>query len=174
MSLNKFLQQREEAVRKNWMERIVGSYPDKTARFLRRNRDQFENPVGYILRRNVEEILDKFLEEADLKEFQIPLNEIVKVRSVQSLAPSQAISFMHLLKDAVRDELQDQVKDRQTFDELLGLEDRVDQLVALAFDLYMKSREKIFELRVAEIKRTGFRLLQKADLISCEGDPKLS
>ena len=173
MSLNKFLQLREETIRERWMERIVDSYPHRTAVFLKQKQNQFANPVGHILTVNVEIIFQKFLEEADLKEFRVPLNEIVKVRSVQSFSPSQAISFLYLLKDAIRDELQDEVQDRQTFDELLTIEDRIDKLAFLAFDLYMQCREQIFELRVNEIKRTGFRLLQKADLISLESDPKL-
>lgn len=173
MSLSKLLQLREETVRKNWMGRIVDSYPDKTAVFLKHDRNQFTNPVGHILTSNVEIIFQKFLQEADLKEFRIPLSEIVKVRSVQNFSPSQAISFVYLLKDAIRDELQVEVRDRQSLDELLRLEDRVDELASLTFDLYMQNREQIFELRVNEIKRTSFRLLQKADLISVEADPKL-
>lgn len=173
MSLNKLLQQRENSIRRKWLERIVESYPDKTAVFLKQKRNQFANPVGHILTSNVEIIFQKFLEEADLEKFQVPLNEIVKVRSVQSFSPSQAISFVYLLKDAIRDELQDEVKDRQNFEELLGIEDRVDELACLAFDLYMRSRERIYELRINEIKRTGFRLLQKANLIPSEASPKL-
>jgi len=173
MILNKFLYQREDNIRKRWMDKIVASYPDRTAVFLKQKRDQFANPVGHILTSNVEVILQKFLEEADLKEFQGPLNEIIKVRSIQSFSPSQAISFIYLLKNAIRDELQDEALNRQAFGELLEIEDRVDELGSLAVDLYMKNREQIFELRVNEIKRTGFRLLQKADLISSQTDSNL-
>jgi hypothetical protein len=174
MSLIKSLYQREATIRRKWMEAIVDSYPDKTAVFLKQKRNQFANPVGHILTSNVEVIFQRFLEEADLKEFQTPLNEIIKVRSIQGFSPSQAISFVHLLKKVIRDELQNEVRDRQALIELLEIEDRVDRLGALAVDLYMKNREKIFELRIQEIKRTGFRLLQKADLISPEADSKLS
>lgn len=167
------MQQREYAIRKRWMDKIVASYPDKAAVFLKQNRDQFANPVGHILASSVEVIFQKFLEKADLEEFREPLSAIVQVRSVQSFSPSQAISFVHLLKDAIRDELHDEVRDRKTVTELLKIEDRVDQLTLLAFDLYMQSRQKIFELRVNEIKRTGFRLLQKADLISFEPESEL-
>lgn len=173
MCLSKFMQQREYAIRERWMDKIVESYPDKATVFLKQNRDQFANPVGHILASSVEIIFQKFLKKADLEEFRGPLSAIVKVRSVQSFSPSQAISFVHLLKDAIRDELHDEVRDRKTVTELLEIEDRVDQLTLLAFDLYMQSRQKIFELRVNEIKRTGFRLLQKADLISFEPESEL-
>ena len=174
MILNKLLQQREDTIRRRWMEKIVDSYPDKTAVFLKQKRNQFANPVGHILASNVEVILQRFLQEADLKEFRVPLSEIIRIRSVQTFSPSQAISFVYLLKDTIRDELQDEVRDRQAFGELLEIEDRVDELGSLAVDLYMQSRERIFELRVNEIKRTGFRLLQKANLIPPEADSKRS
>jgi len=173
MSLKKLLWLRKEVIQKKWMDRIVSTYPEKTAVFLKRNRNQFSNPVGSILKSNIEIILLKFLEEADLEDFRIPMNEIVKVRSVQSFSPSQAISFVHLLKDVIRDEMEKELQDRQTLSELLRIEDRVDTLAFLAFDLYMESREQIFQLRINEIKRTGFRLLQKAALVPPEGDSKL-
>jgi hypothetical protein len=43
----------------------------------------------------------------------------------------------------------------------------------LAFDLYMQNRERIYELRVNEIKKTGFRLLQKAHLLASEENLEL-
>lgn len=170
MSLNKFLQNRKSAIKTRWLARIVETYPDKTAVFLKRKRNQFENPVGHILTSNVEVILQKFIEEADWGEFRTPLNEIIKVRSVQGFSPSQAISFVYLLKDVIRSESRGEVRDRGSFDELARIEDRIDKLACEAFDLYMRSREQIYELRVNEIKRRGFRLLQKAGLISAEVD----
>jgi hypothetical protein len=176
MSLNKLLQSREKAIIERWLRRIVETYPDKTAVFLKRKRNQFENPVGHILTSNVEIIFQKFLEGADLEEFSTPLNEIVRVRSVQGFSPSQAISFVYLLKDVIRCEARDQVQDRSSFDELTRIEDRIDELACEAFDLYMRSREQIYELRVNEVKRTGFRLLQKAEIIGHEvkSDPALT
>ena len=173
-SLKNLLLQRREAIETRWLEKIVESYPDRTAVFLKQKRNEFTNPVGHIFTSKTDVILKKFLEEADLEELRVPLLEIVKIRSVQGFSPSQAISFVYLLKEAVREVLADRPSDCGTWEELLKIEDRLDSLACLAFDLYMESREKIYELRVNEIKRTGFRLLQKAELISAEDQPDIS
>jgi hypothetical protein len=174
MSLNNYLQRRKNAIKDKWLRQIAETYPDRTAVFLKQKRNQFDNPVGHILTINVEIILQKFLEGADPEEFQTPLNEIIKVRSVQGFSPSQAIRFVYLLKDVIRNEVSDQVQDRAGFQELAGIEDRIDELACKAFDLYMQSREQIYTLRVNEVKRTGFRLLQKADILSPETDSETS
>ena len=168
------LLERKEAIATRWLQRIVESYPDRTAVFLKQKRNEFTNPVGHILASMTGVILQKFLEEADLEELRSPLFEIVKIRSVQGFTPSQAISFVYLLKETFREVLAERPADFGSWEELLEIEDRVDRLACFSFDLYMESREKIYELRVDEIKRTGFRLLQKAELISAERNPGTS
>jgi hypothetical protein len=171
--IKNLLLERKEAIETRWLQKIVESYPDRTAAFLTQKRNEFTNPVGHILTSMTDEILQKFLEGADLEELRNPLFEIVKIRSVQGFSPSQAISFVYLLKEAVRESLAEGPTDLGSWEELLEIEDRVDRLACFTFDLYMQSREKIYELRLNEIKRTGFRLLQKAELISAENDPEL-
>jgi hypothetical protein len=93
------------------------------------------------------------------------------VRSVQEFTPSQAISFIFCLKEAVREELKEELQDTNLLTELAVFDAQIDQLALFAFDIYVKCREQIYELRVNEIKRTGFRLLKKANLISIDEDP---
>jgi hypothetical protein len=38
-------------------------------------------------------------------------------------------------------------------EELSALETRIDRLALLAFDCYMKCREKIYEIRLGELRR---------------------
>jgi hypothetical protein len=82
--------------------------------------------------------------------------------------PSQAISFVSLLKKAVREEVtrdeacpasQLEARGRWTMDdkskmlfELLQFETKIDMLASLAFDIYLKCREEIYEIRVNEAK----------------------
>jgi hypothetical protein len=50
---------------------------------------------------------------------------------------------------------------------LLLFESKIDDLALLSFDIYMKCREKIYELKSNEVRNMTFRLLQRANLI-CE------
>jgi hypothetical protein len=65
----------------------------------------------------------------------------------------------------VREELESDVENNKLSEELRSFETQLDNLALLAFDVYMKCRERIFDLRVNEIKTLTFRLLKRADLI---------
>jgi hypothetical protein len=95
------------------------------------------------------------------------LNDIIRIKAVQDFTPSQAVSFLPLLKKVVRDELGSDIQRQHFSEELAAFESQIDNLALLSFDIYMKCREKIFELRVNEIKTMTFRLLKRANLI-CE------
>ena len=43
--------------------------------------------------------------------------------------------------------------------ELLELESRIDELALLSFNIFMKYREKIYDLKANELKKQTFRLL---------------
>ncbi|MDD5205149.1 MAG: hypothetical protein PHS17_06990, partial [Desulfobacterales bacterium] len=81
--------------------------------------------------------------------------------------PSEAVGFLFSLKAIIRSELESEIRKNDLSEELTRLEDRVDDLVLLAFDIYMKCKEKVFEIRVNEAKNHVSRLLRKAELI-CE------
>ena len=77
------------------------------------------------------------------------------------------MSFLFLLKDVIRDSLEKEIREDSVMKELVELESRIDRLALLSFDIYMKCRERIYEIKADEVKRLTFRLLQRANLI-CE------
>ena len=66
-----------------------------------------------------------------------------------------------------------EIKKKQMSDELRLFEERIDELALLSFDIYMKCRERIYEIKADEARRMVFRLLQKANLV-CEIQEKES
>ena len=81
------------------------------------------------------------------------LEEIIKIRAVQEFTPAKAVSFVFLLKDAIRAQLGDDAKDPRAREELRAIDTRVDQLALFAFDVYVMCREKVFSLRLNEIRK---------------------
>jgi hypothetical protein len=78
------------------------------------------------------------------------------------------MTFIFLLKRVLREELYQEIKESTAAsEELLALEARVDEMALRGFDLYMKCREKIYEIRAKEAKNQVSRLLQRAGLL-CE------
>ncbi len=146
------LQRNSAAIKERWLERTLASYRQESAGFFLQTKDRFANPVGQTLATATEALVDCLIEGADAAEFCLHLEEIVKIRAVQDFTPSEAVSFVFLLKDSIREELQGDLSDPRLLAELVALEDRIDQMALFAFDIFVKWREKVYSLRVREIK----------------------
>jgi hypothetical protein len=55
-------------------------------------------------------------------------------------------------------------------EQLSAFDSTIDDLALYAFDIYMKCREKIYELKANEAKNATFRLLQRAKLMEGGGE----
>jgi len=77
-----------------------------------------------------------------------------------------ALNFIFLLKAIVRKELEKELRQNQITSAVLGFESKIDDLALVAFDIYVKCREQIYELKTDELKRMTFTLLKKANLMS--------
>ena len=124
-------------------------------------KDPFANPVGSTILEGIEGLYDELLKEGGFSKASFFLDNITRVRAVQDFSPSAAIAFIPFLKKVVRDELPSDAGKDHLFEEVLEFERRVDQLTLLAFDIYMACREKLYEIRVNEIKNRSARMLDR-------------
>lgn len=161
--LKELLNQKKSTIVHNWIELILNSYPAEAVNFLQSKKNQFSNPIGYTITANAEKILDELINDCDLEKIKLSLNEIIKIRAVQSFSPSQAVYFLLDLKKAIRDELKTELAEKTISDELIKIEFFIDQIVLVGFDLYMESREKVFNIRVNEIKSKSFKAAETSE-----------
>jgi hypothetical protein len=166
MNLKEHLTEKKSAILKKWFNTIAETYPVDTSDFLKKQKAQFTNPVGYTLAEGTEGLFDGLLKGLLPEEVSLFLDSTVRIRAIQDFAPSEAVSFIFQLKSVVRQELGNEILRQQGIaEELLVFESAVDDLALFAFDLYMKCREKIYELKANEARNMTFRLLQQAKLI---------
>ena len=161
--LREILNKKKSLIVRNWIELIFNSYPAEAVNFLSSKKNQFSNPIGYTITANAEKILDELINDCDLEKIKLSLNEIIKIRAVQSFSPSQAVYFLLDLKKAIRDELKTDLAEKTISDELIKIEFLIDQIVLVGFDLYMESREKVFNIRVNEIKSKSFKAAETSE-----------
>jgi RsbT co-antagonist protein rsbRD N-terminal domain len=166
MKLNYYLLEKKTAILKKWFDAVAETYPNETSAFLKKQKAQFTNPVGYTLLEGLEHLFDALLQGMLPDTVSQFLDSIVRLRAIQEFAPSEAVMFIFRLKKVVRQELGNELLQQQAIiEELATFESAVDDLALYAFDLYVKCREKIFELKANEAKNMTFRLLQQARLI---------
>jgi hypothetical protein len=130
------------AIVEQWFARAAETYPSQTARFLMGEKDQFRNPVGHALRDGLAILLQQLLGDMDLAHIEPALDAIVRIRAVQDFPPSQAVGFVFLLKQILRE--------LPAGEEVAGLDRRIDQLALMAFDKYMQCREQVAQIRAEE------------------------
>jgi len=168
MKLEDLLKQKASHIRKRWLNLIIETYPADSQRFLREQKDRFANPVGTTLSSEVETLCHELLHGMDSEKVNSSLDKIIRIRAIQDFSPARAMTFIFLLKKILREELSQEIKENPgAFEELLGLEARVDEMALRGFDLYMSCREKVYEIRAKEAKNQVSRLLQRAGLL-CE------
>jgi hypothetical protein len=164
MPLTTLLAQKKSTILGHWLTTIYESYPPQTAIFLRKEKDRFDNPMGYRFSQGLEGLYNALLEESDREQILTFLDEIIRIRALQNFTPSQSLAFIFLLKDIIRRELAEEIRKEHLAEELVDLESRIDGLALLGFDVYTKRREKIQEIRVDEIKRKVSGLMRKAGI----------
>ncbi len=141
------------AIVREWLMRTLQTYPEHTSRFLLQEKDPFGNPVGHTLKEAFPALLDQLIGGMDATTITAVLDGIVRIRAVQDFTAGQAVGFLFLLKKVVREALQDELQRRPDGDGLAALEGRIDEMALLAFDLFMKCRERIYEIKANEAKR---------------------
>ncbi|MBI3378309.1 MAG: RsbRD N-terminal domain-containing protein [Nitrospirae bacterium] len=166
MRLNSLLADKKASILEKWFDVIIETYPPDTASFLKNRNNRFANPTGSTISQGIEDIFDELLRGLNKEKTSQFLDDIVRIRAVQDFTPSQALSFIFPLKRIIREELAAEIAGNHLSDEILSLESEIDGLALSAFDIYMKCREKIYDIKANEVKRSTFRLMQMANLIN--------
>jgi len=166
MNLKQQLIEKKPAILKKWFDAIAETYPRDTAGFLKKQKAQFTNPVGYTLAEGTERLFDALLQGMLPDTVSSFLDSIVRIRAIQEFNPSEALVFIFQLKKVVRQELGSEVLLQPGMtEELAAFDSAIDDLALFSFDIYMKCREKIYDLKANEARSMTFRLLQQARLI---------
>lgn len=165
MRLNNLLAQRKTAIIKSWFALAVETYPPDTASFLKRQKDPFANPVGRTVSRGLEALFNELLKEMDHETIISFLDPIIRIRAIQNFSPAQAVSFIFLLKKAIRENIKKEALEEQLFNELLLFESKIDQLAMIAFNIYMQCKEKIYDLKANEMRNTTYKAFKRAGLV---------
>jgi len=161
--LQRLLAEKREAILRRWLDLILDSYPADTRGFLRSPKNQFTNPVGHTITEAIASLYEQLLQGDRLEEAAEAMERLIRVRAVQDMAPSEAVGFIPALKNVLRQEMgQLPGEDLQALQEL---EQRIDGLTLQAFDLYSLCKERLYQIRVDEIRMRTERLLKMANLV---------
>lgn len=152
------LRAQKDAIVGEWVARTLRTYPEQTARFLGGEGDRFRNPVGHTLREALPALFDALVEGRDPAGMAPLLDGVVRIRAVQDFTAGQAVAFLFALKPIIRETLQGASCSLRDNEGLAALEARIDEMILLAFDLFMQCRERMYQIRTDEARRRIFLL----------------
>lgn len=144
-----FRNHREKIVNK-WVEYTLSTYV--SSGFFVKEHDKFANPVGGNIRQALGTLFLLFSKGADSKEFTPPLEQIMSIRSVQEFTPSQAVAPINAVKHITREVFLADKERKHLAAELYDFDFAVDLAMLAAFDIYMQYRERLYQVRINEIK----------------------
>jgi hypothetical protein len=150
MDLAEGFRNHRERILNKWVEYALSTYI--SSGFFIKERDQFANPVGGNIREALNRLLPLLIGGSDSQEFTTPLEQIMSIRSVQEFSPSQAVAPLNAVKHIAREVFAADKERRHLVHELYDFEFAVDLAVLAAFDIYMQYRERLYKVRIAEIK----------------------
>jgi len=153
VTIGDLLSERFETIAERWVEEVLSSYANDAAVLFQKTKDPFANPVGHAVRNGARGVLRAIVEGPEPDDLREHLDRIVRVRAVQDLTPSQALSFVFALRSVIRDVLPEADKDPGLRKEMAVVDRRIDRVALAAFDLYAECREEVSQLRVNEVKR---------------------
>jgi hypothetical protein len=159
MGLDELLGEKQPAILNRWLELILDGYPESTGRFLRSESDRFRNPIGATLARELEGLYRALRAGSDREVMVEHLDPIIRIRAIQDFSPADAVGFVFQLKRAIREEL----REDRLGEEWSVFESQIDELALQAFDVFMKCREQIYQLRADEVKRQAYVRLDRAN-----------
>ncbi|MFV0350075.1 MAG: RsbRD N-terminal domain-containing protein [Halodesulfovibrio sp.] len=166
MSILGSLQEHREAIIKEWIDVIYGTYPFDTVGFLRSQSNAFSNPVGAKTKKAAETIVTALLSPELDSAVVIPaVDELIRVRAIQKFAPDQAMAVIFFLKTIIRKHVKSALTSTAAYEELLRLEAGVDSIALQGFNIYSECRDKVQQMRVDEFKRVHSQLLRRAERI---------
>jgi len=144
-----FRNHREKIVNK-WVEYTLSTYG--ASGFFIKERDKFANPVGGNVREALGKMFPLLTKGAESSEHQLYLDQIISIRSIQEFTPAQALAPLNAVKHITREVFLADKERAHLVAELYDFEFAVDLVVLAAFDTYMHFRERIYKVRIAEIK----------------------
>ena len=153
MQISDFLQENGE-IHDRWITRTLATYPEGGVAALTKQKDRFANPIGYNIRHALTSMYKHFCGTVELEKALVALEDLIRVRAVQEFTPAEAVSFLFLLKEAVKEENSNKKTDEALgLSEWLDFEQRIDAIALRVFDMYMANRERVYKVRINELKR---------------------
>jgi hypothetical protein len=162
MTLSTLIKANKKHIIHAWRANALDVYPEDARRFFGGGRDRFGNPVGQTLAEEMSDILDAMTTTRNPESWASCLTRTLKIRAVQDMRPADALKFIFHIKTVLGGVLRDSLDNDAIQKSFADFDANVDAMALFAFEIYAKHREKVFEVRISDVKRQVSHLLKRS------------
>jgi hypothetical protein len=148
-----------------WREATLDTYPTDATNFLKKSKDPFHNPVGKRINEGLAQAFDVLADQGETVKVTPFIDDVIRMRAVQDFSPSQAIGFLFLLKGIILEQLKKDAAKIEDSADWRELDAKIDGMALLGMDIYNTCKEKIYSMRVHEVRNQCYNALKKSNLI---------
>lgn len=158
MSLRKCLAAKKKPILARWLSETMSICQQNTVSPDSPG-DRFTQPIRYTINGTLETILNCIILDEMSDELLPAIEATCRILAVQEIPPSRAIGFMFALKKISSEELADQIKKNNLVPDYMDICSKIDSLVLIGLDLYLKCKNKILEMSFKEMtnRKIGYR-----------------
>lgn len=149
----KVIQDKQQSILSRWIPAALGNVNQNEQFKVHREQDRFSDPLGYAIASNTQAILQWLCSDDPDMNLSKPLEDICRIKAVQDSRPSESLRFIFNLKTVIRESLAEECDVSQYAEDLYRIDQRIDEMALLAFDLFSACRNQIYKLQAEEIKR---------------------
>lgn len=151
-----------------WYKCMVSSlYNNDETNYIMNEKDSFINPSGSILKDALTDIFGYLFEEEEkeLDKINVSLEKFTKLLALKGNDAEKVLGPLFLLKSKIVANIESFYLSDKGYNEISKILSCFDRVILKIFDFYLKAREKVYEIRVNEVKRLTFSLLRANNLI---------
>jgi hypothetical protein len=127
--ITEILTQRRDIILKKWGDSALAGYSQGMATSKRNKKDRFGNPVVYLITNGLEIIFDELTAPTHSARLNEALEDIVKIKSLQTEKPSGAVEFLFGLKKILEEELENSGASDDLSGDIEKLNSDIDNLI---------------------------------------------
>ncbi len=170
MNLKQHLTEKKSVILASWHDALLTLPEGGTPDFLENQKKLVSDATGSDVAQGLDGLFSALLQGVITDDAKRFLDCMIGIRAAHNIRASQTVAVILAVKNVVRNELGQSLKEPGVAEELTAWDSVVDEMALFAFDRYMESRESVLERRADEEKQETLRLLKKAKLIPDDQD----
>jgi hypothetical protein len=156
---------KKDKILDDWLKHLMLHYDYNKLDYLEKEKDPFLNPVKYIFTSALESIFAYIFDGEELEAVYQNIEKLIKLLALNGPKASEALGPFVFFKHYINALFMSSFSLEEKMEEYNEIMNIFDNLLLKIFDMYVQCREKIYEVRINEIKRMTFPLLERSGLI---------